>query len=114
MLAEYQKTPSVPKQEFWQQHIEECKRSTLSQTQYCRTHGLALSTFGYWKRRLQRSRICNPRFYPLTVQPLPQKVSQPSNSGLSLHLGNDKFRLDISEDFSVPTLKKLITTLDQL
>lgn len=114
MLAVNQKIQARSKQEFWQQHIQDCSHSTLNQKQYCQRHGLALSTFCYWKKRLLMVKDDNPRFYPLAVQPLPPNDCQSTNSGLSLHLGQGKFRIDLSEHFSESSLKKLIVTLEQL
>lgn len=114
MIAESIEIPAESKVDFWQNHIVNCHASRQSQRQYCLEHSLALSTFGYWKRRLKKTRSGKTRFYPLTVQPVQQATAGPSSSGLSFRFGNDKFRLDISEDFSVPTLKKLITIFDQL
>ncbi len=112
MSAEVQKTPPVSKQKFWQQHIQDCSRSTFSQTQYCLTHGLALSTFSYWKRKLSKSRKDSPRFYPLTVQPVLPHKTHSVGSGLTLHRG--KFRIDLSENFSTTSLKNLLVTIEQL
>jgi hypothetical protein len=114
MFAENQEIHAGSKQKFWQQHIQDCSHGTLSQKQYCQRHGLALSTFNYWKKRHPTPMNRKPRFYPLATQPLIQKDYQPSSSGLSLHLSQGKFRIDLAESFSESTLKKLIVTLGQL
>lgn len=36
----------------WQTHVEAWRASGLSQSAYCREHGLSLASFGYWRRRL--------------------------------------------------------------
>jgi hypothetical protein len=102
------------KADFWRSHIESCTNSSLTQVQYCRNHSLALSTFSYWKRKLKITRRPKARFYPLTVQP--EKIVNQSprySSGVSLNLCNDKFRIDIAENFSATTLKRLIVILEQ-
>lgn len=114
MLTETKETQTESKADFWQRHIENCSRSALSQAQYCKDHSLVLATFCYWKRRLKMTRQGKARFYPLTVQSAQEGKPNCSTAGLSLHFGNDKFRIDISEDFSAPTLKKLVTILEQL
>lgn len=114
MLTEAKKTKTESKAKFWKRHIESCNRSSLTQAQYCKENSLALATFCYWKKRLKMTRQAKPRFYPLTVQSAQQEKSQSSSAGLSLALGKDKFRIDISEDFSAIALKKLITTLEGL
>ena len=42
------------KQDYWKEQIQNWKISGLSQKQYCLDHSLALSTFCYWKRRLNK------------------------------------------------------------
>jgi hypothetical protein len=39
-------------QDEWQHLITEQQSSQLSQKAYCQEHGLVLSTFQYWKRKL--------------------------------------------------------------
>ncbi len=39
-------------QEEWQRLITQQQSSQLSQKAYCQQHGLGLSTFQYWKRKL--------------------------------------------------------------
>ena len=102
------------KADFWLRDIESCNSSPLTQAQYCRQHSLALATFGYWKRRLNMTRQETARFYPLTVQPVLPTKPGASSAGISLHLDDEGFRIDLLEDFSAPTLKKLIQTLAQL
>ncbi|WP_163339171.1 hypothetical protein [Desulfopila sp. IMCC35008] len=114
MLPETRENETESKADFWQRHIEVCNRSSLTQTQYCRQHSLALATFGYWKRRLNMTRQKKARFYPLTVQPVQAENPGLSTAVVSLYLCNDRFRIDLSEGFSAPTLKKLVSTLEQL
>lgn len=114
MLAETKETQEESKADFWQRHIDNCSRSSLTQSQYCIEQSLALATFYYWKKKLKMTRQGKTRFYPLTVQSSKQEKMPRSPAGLSLHLGNDKFRVDLAEDFSAPTLKKLIIILEQL
>jgi len=114
MAASNQHRGATSKQKFWRQHIQDCKRSQLNQKEYCSQNGLALSTFSYWKKKLGTQETKAPRFYPLTVQPLPSPTSKNGNSGLSLEMRNSKFRIELAEDFSAGCLKKLILTLEQL
>lgn len=114
MLTETKETQTESKADFWQRHIENCSRSALSQAQYCKDHSLVLATFCYWKRRLNMTEQEKVRFYPLTVQPVQNNNAVSSPAGLSLHLGKNKYRIDLAEEFSAPALKKLLTTLEQL
>ena len=105
---------STSKADFWKHHIENCSNSSLTQAQYCKENSLAPATYCYWKKKLKMIRQPKARFYPLTVQP--EKIKSISNScstGVSLHLCNDKFRIDVAESFSATTLKRLIMALEQ-
>jgi len=101
------------KQEFWQKHIRACENSCLSQREYCRRQSLALSTFGYWKRKIKRNSPEIPRFFPLTI---PTVVSSESGTDICIafYLNEDRFRIEVGEDFSPRLLRKLVTTLEQL
>lgn len=105
---------NTSKADFWKHHIKSCNESSLTQAQYCRENSLALATFCYWKKKLKMTRQSKARFYPLTVQS--DKItnsSRSSSSGISLHFCNNKFRIDVEENFSETTLKRLITVLEQ-
>lgn len=39
----------------WKAHIEAWQQSGITQTAYCRKHGLTDKVFSLWKRRLQRA-----------------------------------------------------------
>ncbi len=40
------------KSDYWQRYIEDWKASSLSKTEYCRQHDIALHDFFYWMKRL--------------------------------------------------------------
>ena len=40
------------KYQYWQTHINAWKQSGISQSDFCRQHGLNIKIFGYWKRKL--------------------------------------------------------------
>jgi transposase len=40
------------KQSQWSAHVQGWQASGVSQAGYCRTHGLSLASFGYWRRKL--------------------------------------------------------------
>ena len=102
------------KHAYWQRHIEDCERKHLSQKDYCRTHGLALSTFRYWKKKLGTEIPDSPRFFPLAVQPDSSQATFQITSGLSLQLASGKFNIELAENFSAGCLKKLIHILEEL
>lgn len=105
---------NIQKKEFWLNHIKECGKSDLSQIEYCTTHQIPLSTFGYWKRKLKKSDSCNPVFYPLAVSPEPYSKAVERDSGLTLKLKNGRFSIEIDEGFSTSVLSQLVHALEKL
>lgn len=102
------------KQACWQEHIQSWEQSGLSQEAYCKAQSLALSTFGYWRRKINHSSEDRPRFYPLAVMPSLEKQTKAPCGGLQLIIGEKRFLVEIGNDFSEQTLKRLIVTLEQL
>ena len=54
-----------------QKHISDWQASGMSQTAYCRAHGLNAKTFGSWVRvhRRGRNTIKSPALIPVTIKP---------------------------------------------
>lgn len=102
---------SNSKQVHWQQQIRSWKASGLSQKQFCRRESLALSTFSYWKRRIEIPEAQTVKFYPLSVPP---PITHPTDSGLLLHICKRRYAIELKEEFSPTALKKLISALEQL
>ena len=111
-MAENFKSTVSSKEEFWRNHIQSCSQSNLSQERYCREHGLALSTFSYWKRQLAKSKDRETRFFPLMLQGPPATTKDKEASGVSLYLKDGNYRIEISEEFSSSCLKQLISVLE--
>ncbi len=99
------------KVEYWRKQISNWKASGLSQKQYCQSRTLALSTFCYWKSKINTPEPAPPRFFPLAIADAPKNIS---DAGLLLLVGKKQFQVEIKENFSPTTLKKLIATLEQL
>lgn len=102
-------------EQFWRQHIDNCQASSLSQKDYCCTHGLALATFSYWKRKLQKHE--NPKsaiFYPLTIAGAGPEVNNRTGNEMSLTLCLSIFRLEISGECDADQLRKVIEVLESL
>ena len=56
-------------------HIEAWQTSGLSQTAYCREHGLNTKTFGDWVRKHRASQVIrSPALVPVTVKPISEHV----------------------------------------
>jgi hypothetical protein len=96
---------------YWQGHIESWKQSSLTQAEYCRRNFLPIKSFGYWKRRNSRSSKRQLNFFPLVVS---NRVARTEHASLQLMLQEKRFTIEIKEDFSPATLKKLILSLEEL
>ena len=104
------------KHSFWQQHIDDWTQSGQSQQSYCQTNGLAVATFGYWRRKLQQHRAEKTSFYPLVLsgQSPKNKMTRASTSSLRVLLGDNRFTIEIDNHFSPEVLREVVTTLEQL
>ncbi len=56
----YENNRKVTAEEFWRDRIEAQRGSGVSIREFCYRHGLAVSTFSYWKRRIVRSDESRP------------------------------------------------------
>ena len=101
---------SINKQQFWKFHINNWHQSKMSQTAYCRKHGLTLHRFIYWKKALNRQDSAIS-FVPVPVSPnLPVAIEA---SNLNLFTANG-YRIEVSTGFDPTTLKQLIHTVQSL
>ncbi len=106
---------SIAKKNLWQNHIDKWNTSGLSQVEYCTIHKIPLSTFGYWKRKLEKDKSSQPVFYPLALSSMRDSNCREKNeSNLTLHLKEGRFTIEIKKGFSSATLSKAVTTLEQL
>lgn len=111
-------TTRKSKRKYWQRHISAWQASQLSQSEYCRRNKIALNTFGAWKRKLVPSQTNAGALVELPVEQLlkasaPWTPSTPQPSGLALIL-NQSIRIEIAEDFSAKSLRRLVQALESL
>ena len=101
------------KYEFWQNHISSCENSGLTQKEYCRKNGLAIQTFGYWKRKIRNKGFISekPRFFPLAVK---QNGGGSKPGRILLSIQEGRFKIEIGENFNETILKKLLVVLERL
>lgn len=104
------------KRATWQKHIEAWQQSGLSQQSYCQENGIALATFGYWRRKLKRDHSEKPLFFPLVVSAGEPSASEACSYKTSLRvvLGDNRFAIEIDDSFSPAVLQRLIVTLEEL
>ncbi len=105
-------TEELAKKHYWRQHVASWRESNLSQVEYCRLNDLPIKNFGYWKRKEGKAVSTHPRFFPL-VAAGPGPMAKPA-SALQLNIQEKRFSIEISEDFSPVTLRRLIATLEHL
>ena len=76
---------------YWQEHIDSCQQSGLSQAAYCRKNQLNPHRYSYWKRKLAKSsRTVNSQssgFIQLSAANSIPLSTQ--NSSLSVRLPNE-------------------------
>jgi len=101
------------KYDFWQNHISSCENSKLTQKEYCSKNGLAIQTFGYWKRKIRNKGFVSdkPMFFPLAVK---QNGNGNKPGRILLSIREGRFKIEIDENFNETILKKLIVALERL
>ena len=105
------------KQQHWINHISCWKKGGLTQREYCLEQGIAISTFSYWisKCGKGREKPLPARFYPLAVKETSALLdTKRFHTGIRLSLCSDKYKIDLENEFSETTLKKLIATLETI
>ncbi len=70
----------------WIQLMDAYEAGGLTQRQFCEHHGLAYSTFSYWRKRLSPAAATDAGIEPLIELPL-LPITRPSAWRLELDLG---------------------------
>ena len=112
---------------FWKRHLERWRKSSLTQSEYCRRHDLSVAAFGWWKRLLfseskpvrlkqstrssQSRRSQKESFVEVHVADVGQSIHQPTYAYEIRLSGNRSIRLGSGFDESV--LQRLIGVLEQ-
>jgi hypothetical protein len=74
------------KRKEWEEHIKAWQSSESSQRDYCQDHGLSLSGFGYWRRKLTNQPEGSS---PSRIGVIPIRVQSPVVAeGLTVSLPN--------------------------
>ncbi len=103
---------ATSKERFWRGHVEGWQRGGLSQREYCDQHGLALSTFTLWKRRLLFAGA--PAAVPgpvVEIVPLRHTV-RALEVPVVLYLGRGQYRLELLDGFHAETLRAVVAALE--
>lgn len=112
-------TNNNEREKYWEAHLLNQKSSNFSQKQYCINNKISLSTFGYWKRKLETSRKNDIQFFPVAL-PIPQKAeptllnSEANSAGVQLITNQGRYRIEFDNDFSPVALNKVLSVLETL
>ncbi|MBU1248347.1 MAG: IS66 family insertion sequence element accessory protein TnpB, partial [Proteobacteria bacterium] len=111
----------------WADHITVWTQGGLSQSEYCRRHGLAVSTFRYWRSKFgEQSSQRGPASSadtanPAAIVPVPMHtgvIRWPAGGAqdqapLQIAVGN-RYRIEVHGDFAPALLGKVVRTLERL
>jgi hypothetical protein len=92
-----------------EQLLVEFEASGMGRVEFCRQHGLALSTlarYQRWRRQDQRGDIGPDRWVAVELS-----SPQPADSGLTVVLAGGR-RIQVSRGFDPPTLARLLSLLE--
>jgi hypothetical protein len=106
---------NVAREQFWREHVHKWRESGLSMAEYCRSHGLSRDAFIYHRNKFtQKAPASQPEFalVPVPFGSIPETDLVPGVP-LRLLIG-ERFRIEVSDDFSAPVLTKLVLTLEQM
>ncbi len=110
--------PSVRRQnkkrskDFWANHIKKWAQSGQTQISYCQKNGLGPKAFIYWKSKLKKESQ-DVSFFPVPLRAYPKPAGTIRPEPLKL-ICNNRYRIEVGENFSPDTLKKLIQTIERL
>jgi hypothetical protein len=97
------------KRDFWKEQIEHWQQSGLSQTEYCRRHGLKRHRLAYWKKRFLKA-ASDVSFVPVRLDNVPDIPTQPVTAPLSVII-NHHFKIEIRSGFDTRLLRQVIVAL---
>ncbi|RZB29716.1 MAG: hypothetical protein SRB1_01996 [Desulfobacteraceae bacterium Eth-SRB1] len=100
------------KRKFWQAHITSWEKTDISQAEYCRLNGLSSRSFGYWKKRQDSAKVNPVSFVPVPLAPPMDVGSKVGRAPLCIVL-DDRYRIEVSDDFYPLTLQRLVHALEQ-
>ena len=106
MAKKTERDEQKAKRKYWKRQIEECRRSGISQAEYCRQHKLSAKSFTYWKRRFSQKEAVT--FIPLQVK---AESQIPVDNSTPLVLSKEGYRIEIKEGFKPAVLGEVLRTL---
>lgn len=112
MAQKISSTAKVAIAKRWNDHIKSWRVSGLSQSAYCREHGLRRKGLVYWLKK-ERNKI-NLQLIPVPIQAVAVRdIPVDSFSGLRLKFEN-KSTLEISRSFDSETFARVVKIINEL
>lgn len=106
-MVKYNELSADEKTAFWQDHIKRWGKSDLSQSEYCKEHGLNKNAFTWRKRSLEGA--TRPRMTKIPERTIKSAAQPEARLLLSI---NKKLTINIEKNFDSDLLIKLLKTLD--
>jgi hypothetical protein len=91
--------------ERWQQHIEGFKSSGLTRKEYCEKNQINVSTFDYWREKLNPS----GKRKQVNAGWIPVKIADDSGPGIDIRIG--KINILVKPGFNRSLLIELLQTI---
>ena len=101
------------KRTFWQTHITSWGKTDISQAEYCRRNGLSSRSFGYWKKRQDSVKVNPVSFIPVPLAAPMDVGAKVGRAPLCIAI-DDRYRIEVGDDFSPLTLQRLLHTLERI
>lgn len=108
------KGTTTDKARQWRDQIQGWQQSGLSQRNYCREHGLSVSTFQLWRRRLQTG--ASSKALEIVAVPVAQPAfrpgAAPGGSPIVVVIGGGQYRVELREGFSSAAFQETLNVLE--
>lgn len=113
MTNQSEASHSDPKRRFWKLHIRAWKKSGYSQREYCRHHDLVPHRFTYWKLKFEKAVKSAVAFVPVPL-PSPNLLENHKAGTFMVRIQQNRFQVEVDDNFSPAPLAQLIRTLEAL
>ena len=101
------------KRTFWPEHITSWEKTEMSQAEYCRRYGLSSKSFTYWKKRQGQTKVNPVSFVPVPLAPAIDVGNKIGSASLCIVL-DERYRVEVGDDFSPLTLQRLVHVLERM
>ena len=100
---------------FWRAHVKAWRKSGYSRAEYCRLNNLSYYALTYWQRRTEPSlpeKATNSIIVPVAQVPARQLYLKTTFCPSITVQVQDRFKIEVEENFSSHLLTRLINTLE--